>query len=264
MSSSARVFYVHWQEAEARARVATTRVAGFTLEWATLNHPAGKPTWKALRANPPHAVLIDLARLPAHGRAVAIVLRENGKTRYVPIVFVGGDPAKVARIRKEVPDAIYCEWDGLEQALRTAVTTPPPLLPKGAERVKHKPLAKKLGLAEDMRVWLDRAPEGFVDSLSNVPKGVSWETRARGAHELAIVFVERAVEIGDALERAVSRLGERGAVWLAWPKKSAGSKTDITMVAIGLAAKARGLSGYKICSFDEKWAGVRLGRRRMS
>jgi len=261
--ASNRVFYVHWNESEARARVENTRIAGFVLEWATLMHPAGKPHWKALRADPPAVFLIDLMRLPAQGRSVAVVLRENNKTRYVPIVFVGGDRAKVMKIRTEVPDAIFCEWDRVDDALRSAITTPPPLLPRGATRVKHRPLAKKLGLAADMRVWLDNAPDGFVDSLVGVPKGVKWENRGRGEHDLAIVFVSRAIDLCDALDRALERLIERGAVWVAWPKKSAGSKTDVSTTTIGPPAKARGLSGFKICAFDAKWAGVRLGRRRV-
>jgi hypothetical protein len=262
MPPCARVFYVHWNEAEARARVNDTRVAGFALEWATLNHPEGKPTWKSLRTNPPAVFLIDLARLPAHGRAVAVVLRENNKTRFVPIVFVGGDRAKVAKIRTEVPDAIYCEWGDIENALSKAITTPPPLLPRGAERVKHKPLAAKLGLTEDMRVWLDGAPEAFVENLRGVPKGVTFKATRSGRHDLAIVFVEWAGELGSALDRALARLTDRGAVWVAWPKKSGGARTDMTPTAIGVAAKPRALSGYKICGFDERWAGVRLGRKR--
>jgi hypothetical protein len=257
-----RVFHVHWNEQEAKERAASFRAPGFALEGATLNHPAGKPTWRALRADPPAVFLIDLSRLPAHGRAVAIVLRENGKTRYVPIVFVDGDPVKVKKIRSEVPDAIYCEWSGLEQALRAAISTPPPLLPKGAPRREHKPLAQKLGLVPKLRVWLLDAPEGFVESLKEAPKDIRFETRRRGEHDLAIVFVARAAELAPAFDLAIERLTDRGAVWVAWPKKSAGAKTDVTIAAIGHAAKARGFSGYKICAFDAAWAGVRLARKR--
>src|ERR1700694_1631973 len=58
------------------------------------------------RASSPAAVLIDLDRLPSHGREVAAALRNSKWTRHVPIVFAGGVPEKVDRIRQELPDAV--------------------------------------------------------------------------------------------------------------------------------------------------------------
>jgi len=52
-------------------------------------------------------VVIDLNRLPSQGRDLGIALRTYKTTRQVPLVFVDGDPEKVARIREILPDAVY-------------------------------------------------------------------------------------------------------------------------------------------------------------
>src|ERR1700674_1054694 len=62
------------------------------------------------RASSPAAVLIDLDRLPSHGREVAVALRTSKSTRHIPIVFAGGVPEKVERIRQELPDAFFTDW----------------------------------------------------------------------------------------------------------------------------------------------------------
>lgn len=86
---------------------------------------------RQLREDPPAAFVIDLGRLPSHGREVAHSLRQSKPLRRIPIVFVGGAEAKVAPIRAELPDAAYAEWEGIGAALRAAIASPPadPVVP---------------------------------------------------------------------------------------------------------------------------------------
>ena len=42
--------------------------------------------------------MIDLTRLPAHGREVGAALRDTKATRFILLVFVGGEAEKVARV----------------------------------------------------------------------------------------------------------------------------------------------------------------------
>src|SRR5512145_2140204 len=117
----ARVFLFHWNDVEARERAA--RLAG-------IGHQAVIPLLrsgadlKTIAADPPDAFVIDLSRLPAHGREVAASLRERKATRHVPLVFVDGAPEKVARVRALLPDAIYTDWGRIRGALRAALRRP--------------------------------------------------------------------------------------------------------------------------------------------
>src|SRR5579863_9784733 len=97
----ARVRLVCWNEDLAAERARVLKKAGFEVD-ASRFDPAGMIT--RLRENPPALMLIDLDRLPSHGRAVAVMLRTSKSMRHLPIVFAGGAEEKVSRVRAEVSD----------------------------------------------------------------------------------------------------------------------------------------------------------------
>ena len=82
--------------------------AGHQFELYT-SQSGGMPALRAIRDNPPDIFVIDLGRQPSQGREIAIWLRRQRATRHVPIVFVDGEPEKVAGVRKLLPDAVYTE-----------------------------------------------------------------------------------------------------------------------------------------------------------
>src|ERR1043166_7044007 len=90
-----RVRVIHWKPDEAQPLLEAVRAAGFEPEYTP--GPDGPPISRAIRANPPAAVLIDLSRLPSHGREVAVWMRNTKSTRMIPIVFANGEPEKVER-----------------------------------------------------------------------------------------------------------------------------------------------------------------------
>jgi len=104
--------------------------------------------------------VIDLSRLPSHGRAIATMLRQRKATRSIPIVFVEGDPEKVARIRETLPDAVYARWRNIRSALRAAIEHPPrePAVPGTMDAYSASPLPKKLGIKPGSVVLLLGAP----------------------------------------------------------------------------------------------------------
>src|SRR5262245_17171977 len=123
-----RIVLVHWNAAEAAERVARLARSGYDARVLSGQGGAGL---RRLRANPPDAIVIDLARLPSQGLAVATFLRQQKATRGVPLVFVGGAPEKVARARALLPDATYADWGRVRGALRKAIArrTERPVVP---------------------------------------------------------------------------------------------------------------------------------------
>jgi hypothetical protein len=91
--------------------------AGYRLEVG----PADQHTLRALAADPPAAVVIDLSRQPSLGRDIGVALRHTKRTRHIPLVFGGGAPDKVARVKEVLPDATYADWSNVRSALRTAM-----------------------------------------------------------------------------------------------------------------------------------------------
>jgi hypothetical protein len=108
------VFYVHWNEAEARERALGLRQSKFRVRvhWKTESPPRFRSG--AL----PDVFVISLDRLPSHGRAIAEWVWE-AKSRYqIPIIFAGGAADKVNATRARFPGASYCTTGGEVAALR--------------------------------------------------------------------------------------------------------------------------------------------------
>jgi CheY-like chemotaxis protein len=255
-----RVLLVNWNAEETSLRADALRAHGFlprTLE------PHGLPALRALREDPPDVILIDLGRMPSQGRAVATTLRQQKATRAVPLVFVGGDPEKVARIRQAFPDAGYAQWRGIAAALRKAAAAPPanPIVPGTMSAYSGTPLPKKLGIKPGSTVLLLGAPERIEEILGPPPGGAAFSRSARQA-DLILLFSRSRADFERRLPAAAAKMKDRAGLWVVWPKKTSGVASDLNgnMVReIGLAA---GLVDYKICAVDETWSGLLFAHRR--
>src|SRR5262249_41494099 len=144
------------------------RTAGYELAHEPLN---GASALRELRENPPSAVVIDLSRLPMHGQDVGVALRHYKTTRSVPLIFVAGNPEKVARVQESLPDAVYTTWDRIRTALGEAIANPPTVTVAPRSLLagySGTPLAKKLGIAPNALVSLVDAPPGLEDLLGDL------------------------------------------------------------------------------------------------
>ncbi len=251
-----RVRLVHWRAVEAEPRIAGLRTAGFTVEYAEKTDPG---VLREVRKNPPAAVIIDLTRLPSHGREVGFALRQSKATRGIPLVFAGGEPEKVERVRALLPDAVFTEWAKIRGALRSAMANAPeePVVPVSLSGTPEgKPVWQKLGLKSGMTVALLNAPDAFAESLG-APEDIRWVER--GACDMVLWFVESA----GALARGIERLAGAGVpLWIIYPKKAAQVRTDLTQYIVRETALAAGIVDYKICSVDATWTGMLFGRKR--
>ena len=255
-----RIRLIHWNATEAADRAARLARGGLEVEHAPLD-PSGL---RALRAEPPDAVVIDLGRLPSHGRDLGVALRQTKATRGIPLVFVGGDPAKVARVRELLPDAGFTDWSGVQEALAQAMAHPPtePVVP-GSSMAGYSgtPLLRKLGIKAGYAVALVGAPEDFERTLGELPPEVTLRRRAQGRCDLIVWFAGSRRN----LKRRVARYGARagaGGLWICWPKKASGVVSDLSERVVRESGLAHGLVDYKIASIDRTWAGLRFTRRK--
>jgi hypothetical protein len=255
-----RVRLIHWNATEAEERADRLRSAGYEVVYEALD-AAGLG---ALRDDPPSAVVIDLGRLPSHGRDVALTLRKYKATRRVLLVFVGGDPKKVARIKELLPDAVYTTWSEIRSSLEHAIAHPPadPVVPQSVFDVyASTPLPKKLGITANSVVVLIGAPEGFEETLGELPEGVILHRQARGQPDVTLWFTKSREELEQSIEE-MSASAEKGSLWIAWPKKSSGVVSDLSQVVVRQVGLAAGLVDYKVCSIDITWSALCFARRK--
>jgi hypothetical protein len=256
-----RLQLIHWNAHEAAERAGRLGAWGYKVDHELAG---GSAFVRQLANNPPAAVVIDLSRLPSQGRDIALLLRRRTATRQIPLVFVGGDPAKVARVRGLLPDAVCTSWDELEEALQGAIKGPPPdpVVPQSQfAAYAGKPLSEKLGIKPDSVVGLVHAPEDFHRTLGELPHGAKLHPGADEACDLAIWFTRSR----DGLEQGIPKmvpLAEGGPLWIAWPKRTSGEKTDLTQQKVREVGLAAGLVDYKICSIDETWSGLLFTKRK--
>jgi hypothetical protein len=120
------------------------------------------------------------------------------------------------------------------------------------------PLPKKLGIKAESTLALVGAPDGFADTLGELPPGVRTKTSAVGSADVAVAFFERRAKLEGRLAALAKVIHPDGGLWIAWPKRSSGVDTDITEDVVRDLALAGGLVDNKVCAIDDTWSGLRL------
>ncbi len=256
----ARVLVFHWKPEEIEAAVARLR----KHHAVSLESRRDGQWWRPLRGSPPDAVVIDLSRLPSHGREVGSFLRTQKATRRVPVVFVGGEEDKVAGVRSLLPDAHFCTWRTIRSSLTRALRAPvrDPAVPGVFAGYSGTPLPKKLGIKPGSTLMLLGAPPGFSGRMGMLPEGVTIKTAARGRADVAVVFADSAASLRRRWPGAAKAAGDGGRVWVAWPKKTSGLATDLGEREVREHGLSAGFVDFKICAIDSTWSGLAFARRR--
>ena len=250
---------IHWKAEETAERAERIRSAGYEV----VSEPLSPARLREIRDDPPLAVVIDLSRLPSQGRDLGLNIRKYKATRQVPLVFVGGDPEKVARIKELLPDAVYTSWSRIASALKRAIANPPqdPVVPESVMApYKGTPLPKKLGIKADSVVALVSAPDGFEETLGELPEGVSVRRQARQPLDLTLWFVRSRKDLEHRIDK-MRNFAQNGGLWIIWPKKASGIDSDVSQTIVREVGLGAGLVDFKVCSVDETWSGLRFTRR---
>lgn len=255
-----RILLVHWNKDEAKERA--EKLAKLGHEVAILSDSKDSRRFK-IRGTPPELLVIDLARLPSHGREVAGYFRRQKATRSVPILFVGGEPEHIEKVRKLLPDASFAEWTGIKSAIANAIRNAPrvPVVPGTMASYSGTPLPKKLGVRENCSVVLVNAPPRFERKLEPLPSGAEIGEDASGAN-VAVLFAKSQGELVRDFRPLVSSLPQKIALWIAWPKQTSGVATDLKEGFVREFGLGEGWVDYKICAIDETWSGLCFARRK--
>jgi len=125
------------------------------------------------------------------------------------------------------------------------------------------PLWRKLGYKTGMFAYVDGGPNNYL-SLLALPADVvvTWLPKAKSDMEFVHLFATSASKLKRKLEYYRKRIVPGGVIWVSWPKKSSGVKSDITEYTIRDVALPMGLVDVKVCAVDEVWSGLKLMIRR--
>lgn len=258
-----RIVLIHWNAGEARRLAGRLRGGLHTVTVFSGKSDTSEVPIRKLEEKPPDVFVIDLSRIPSQGRAVGVWLRQRKATRTVPIVFVGGEPKKVADTRRQLPDATFSEWPRIRSAIRQAIASPPtaPVVPGTMDSYAGRSLGRKLGIKPKMTIALLGAPASFDKTLRPLPAGTRLRKDMRVAAELILLFVRSRTALTKRLPAVKRAMADGGSVWIVWPKQRSNVTTDLTQRIVRAVGLDAGLVDYKICAVDETWSGLRFARR---
>jgi len=123
------------------------------------------------------------------------------------------------------------------------------------------PLWRKLGITEGARVLCTRAPAGFADELQRIapiPGGVEFLRRPGHNVDVAITFLTRRSDLTATFPALARSLTSAGRLWIAWPKKAAGVRTDLDFDAVQRVGLDAGLVDNKSASITEMYQGLQF------
>jgi CheY-like chemotaxis protein len=243
---------IHYDPREAELLADRIRREGFEAEACPV---AGAKASAWVRRRQPDIVVIDLMRMPSYGRALGCLLREQKSTRAIPLLFVEGDPEKTRRVRRVLPDAGFTKLPrigaGIEKAIRDAPADP---VAPDSTRI---PAVTKLRIREGSTVALLHAPEGFEAVLAPLPKNVKFQTAVHDAATI-LLFVRSSFDLARELPRIAAELEPKSALWILWPKKSSGQRSDLTAQRIWNACPTFGLAAHRVCAIDKTWSALAI------
>lgn len=124
------------------------------------------------------------------------------------------------------------------------------------------PLAKKLSLKDDMRVWFDAMPDSVRSEIDDYRLNLSEETAPSRGLNAAHIFVKERAVMEKHLTALRGLIDPAGQVWVSWPKKASKVETDITEDTIREIALPMGFVDIKVCAVDMIWSGLKLVIRK--
>jgi len=123
------------------------------------------------------------------------------------------------------------------------------------------PLPKKLEIKAGTRVATIGAPAAFAGTLVPLPDGAVVKRGLAAPRDLTIWFVTSRRQLEGDLARVMPAKGS-GSLWIAWPKKTSGVKTDLTENVLREVVLPHGLVDRKVCAIDATWAGLLFSWRK--
>lgn len=120
------------------------------------------------------------------------------------------------------------------------------------------PQSRKLGLKDGTRLAVVGAPGGWVLDAPPAVISVDGDEPA----DVILAFVRDLATIDGNIDGWGRRIAPAGAVWVLWPRKAAGHRSEVDENAIREAALSRGLVDVKVAAADTDWSGLKVVWRK--
>lgn len=124
-----------------------------------------------------------------------------------------------------------------------------------------KSLRDKLGLTDDMATMFIHAPGSYMDEIGAYQRHYQDESADM---DFIHAFYEEKDQLESGAFMLANALSDKGMLWVSWPKKASGVKTDITEQDLRDIILPLGLVDIKVCSVDDTWSALKFVWRKNS
>lgn len=126
------------------------------------------------------------------------------------------------------------------------------------------PLAKKLGIKDNFLIQVLNSPKNYTDFFFDFPKNVTIIKEHNHTEKMDFIhiFARGKDELANYFSMAKPNLKKSGILWLSWPKKSSGIKTDIDKFQVLSFGLNNGLVDTKVAAIDHDWSGHKFVYRK--
>ena len=121
-------------------------------------------------------------------------------------------------------------------------------------------VARKLKLGGAQSPVVLGASPADLEALSSARGDLA--TSTNGTHDWILLFVENRAALETALPAVSAALASPGTLWIAYPKGSSKTQTDLTRDAGWDAVRDEDLRWLSLVSIDERWSAFSLRHSR--
>jgi CheY-like chemotaxis protein len=141
---------------------------------------------------------------------------------------------------------------------RAKATRNVPILFVGADAERVKSARKLIPDAVFAR-WEEIRP-AMKRAIKNAPRNPAIDDPKDA--NVAVLFALSLAELARDFRLLANALPDKSALWIAWPKKASGVKTDLDGNNVREFGLDAGWVDYKVCAIDETWSGLCFARRK--
>ena len=119
-------------------------------------------------------------------------------------------------------------------------------------------IAKKLFIKPGKNWLFYHAPENYLSALEPMPEGVTANDKPEGNFDGIQLFVLNRSELASHLKEIAPLLKQDTVLWVTYPKKSSGIKSDLEMMGSWDEPAKYGLRVVAAAGIDKTWTALRF------
>jgi hypothetical protein len=117
---------------------------------------------------------------------------------------------------------------------------------------------QKLRLGAGQKALVLNAPQGFLESLGELPEGTTLSGEPGGTFDFVQAFVTSQAELLHLAPVAAQAVKHDGLLWMCYPKLSSKLKGDLSRDTVWKLMKPTGLRPVTQIAIDETWSALRF------